>query len=118
MKLLLVAVSLLAVMFAGCTTEPEFVTPPMEDGKYVITMTAGLRFSPALAEVPAGAAIVFKHGGSGPWHDVVSANGAFARSPQVEAGESWELTLAEPGDYDYFCTPHKASGMIGTIRVV
>ncbi len=117
MKLLLTALPMLLVAFAGCTETPDFVTPPMEDGKYVITMTPALTFSPSKAEVPAGATIIFRNP-AGVWHDVASDDGSFARSPQVNAGESWELTLDEPGEYGYFCTPHRGSGMVGTIRVV
>ncbi len=117
MKFLLVALPLLMVAFSGCTTTPQFVEPPMEDGKYVITMTAAWTFSPSLAEVPAGSTIIFRNASPSTWHDAVSANNAF-KSPRVEVGEEWELTLNEPGDYEYHCTPHKGSGMVGTIRVV
>lgn len=35
----------------------------------------------------------------------------------IEPGESFELTLEEPGTYRYFCIPHEGAGMIGTITV-
>lgn len=32
-------------------------------------------------------------------------------------GESFELTLTEPGVYDYYCQPHEFAGMVGRIIV-
>jgi plastocyanin len=35
----------------------------------------------------------------------------------VEPGDSFEITLAVPGVYDYFCAPHEMAGMVGRIIV-
>jgi len=35
----------------------------------------------------------------------------------VEPGESWRYTFEVPGTYDYFCIPHEATGMLGTVVV-
>lgn len=35
----------------------------------------------------------------------------------IDAGETFETTFEEPGTYAYFCIPHEAQGMIGTIVV-
>lgn len=35
----------------------------------------------------------------------------------VEPGGRFEVTLAVPGVYDYFCAPHEAAGMVGRIIV-
>jgi plastocyanin len=32
-------------------------------------------------------------------------------------GEAFELTLTEPGVYDYYCVPHEHAGMVGRIIV-
>jgi plastocyanin len=32
-------------------------------------------------------------------------------------GEAFEVTLTEPGVYDYFCVPHEHAGMVGRIVV-
>ena len=32
-------------------------------------------------------------------------------------GEDFEVVFPEPGDYTYWCGPHKGAGMIGTIHV-
>jgi len=35
----------------------------------------------------------------------------------IDPGETFEVTFDEPGTYAYFCLPHEASGMKGTIIV-
>lgn len=39
------------------------------------------------------------------------------QSELLEAGDSFEHTFEQPGVYDYFCTPHEAVGMVGTVIV-
>lgn len=35
----------------------------------------------------------------------------------INPGDSFEITLTEPGVYDYYCAPHEAAGMVGRIVV-
>jgi len=35
----------------------------------------------------------------------------------VAAGDTYELTLEQPGTYRYFCIPHEEAGMKGTVVV-
>ena len=35
----------------------------------------------------------------------------------IKSGESFEVTLDEPGTYEYYCIPHESNGMKGTIVV-
>ena len=35
----------------------------------------------------------------------------------VNPGDHFEVTLTEPGVYDYFCAPHEQAGMVGRIIV-
>ncbi|MGH2993111.1 MAG: cupredoxin domain-containing protein [Solirubrobacterales bacterium] len=52
--------------------------------------------------------------------DPEQASTEVAASPDVDAGDSGELTVdAEPGDYSIVCTisNHRELGMIGTIKV-
>tara|TARA_B100000073_G_C23321894_1_gene407091 strand:+ start:113 stop:436 length:324 start_codon:yes stop_codon:yes gene_type:complete len=32
-------------------------------------------------------------------------------------GEEFDLTFNDPGDYTFFCAPHKGAGMIGHVHV-
>ncbi len=117
--LLLVSV-LLALGLAGCTetsSGDQFETPPMVDGAYVITMTADFKYLPKFAEVPAGSTVVFVND-SGSHNVVPEGHTAWQGTPvSSETGEHLRITINEPGDYDYFCQPHKSLGMVGTLRV-
>ena len=35
----------------------------------------------------------------------------------VHPGDHFDITLSEPGVYDYYCAPHEAAGMVGRIVV-
>lgn len=35
----------------------------------------------------------------------------------LDEGETFEVTFEQPGTYTYFCVPHEAQGMVGTIVV-
>ena len=35
----------------------------------------------------------------------------------IDEGESFQVTLEQPGTYRYFCIPHEQQGMTGTIIV-
>ncbi|MEO8636174.1 MAG: plastocyanin/azurin family copper-binding protein [Gemmatimonadales bacterium] len=35
----------------------------------------------------------------------------------VHPGDHFDVTLTEPGVYDYYCMPHEASGMVGRLVV-
>lgn len=36
---------------------------------------------------------------------------------RIFGGETYEHTFEQPGEYDYFCIPHEAAGMVGTVIV-
>ena len=100
-------------------------------------MAAGQRFEPVRITVDAGQTVVFSNT-SDESHTVTAydddlpsgadyfASGGFADEEAardsvseglLESGEEFEVTLTEPGTYEYFCIPHEASGMKGTIVV-
>jgi plastocyanin len=35
----------------------------------------------------------------------------------LQGGETYEVTFDQPGTYRYYCIPHEADGMVGTIVV-
>ena len=40
------------------------------------------------------------------------------KSPPIKkAGEKWSYTFEVAGKYDYFCVPHRAMGMVGSVTV-
>jgi plastocyanin len=79
-----------------------------------------LQFEPGEITVNAGDTITFVNGESVP-HDVHKTSGPgkdFASGPSggMQEGDTFELTLDEPGDYEYVCDVH-APGMAGSITV-
>ncbi|MEO6866663.1 MAG: plastocyanin/azurin family copper-binding protein [Gaiellales bacterium] len=51
-------------------------------------------------------------------HDIVVEGYEKDGSELISGGKTTETTVElEPGTYTYYCTPHKAAGMIGTLTV-
>ena len=87
----------------GASGAPEAVS---------VTMTVN-RFVPGTIHV--------RQGGSVTWQntsDIVhTVTGSGFDSGNVAAGESFTHTVAKPGTYSYYCTPHRGAGMVGTVVV-
>jgi plastocyanin len=79
-----------------------------------------IQFDPGEVTVKAGDTITFVNKESVP-HDVHKTSGPgddFASGPPggMQEGDTFELTLDQPGSYEYVCQVH-APGMSGTITV-
>jgi amicyanin len=79
-----------------------------------------IKFNPADVTVNAGDAITFTNDEAIP-HDVHKTSGPGADFSSggvggMQEGDTFELTLDQPGKYDYVCEVH-APGMAGTITV-
>ncbi len=93
-------------------------------------MTDALRFEPAALTVRRGATVTWRNT-SATMHTVTddpgkAANKADAALPEgaqpwdsgnINPGQTFQHTFDTPGTYKYFCTPHEAAGMLGTINV-
>ncbi|MFC7131900.1 MULTISPECIES: halocyanin domain-containing protein [Salinibaculum] len=76
----------------------------------------GLAFGPAAVHVDNGATIVWEWTGEGGNHNVISEDDVFDSGPAKASG-TFEHTFNEDGIYPYFCSPHRASGMLGAVVV-
>jgi plastocyanin len=81
---------------------------------------ANVQFDPKAITVKAGETITFTNDESIP-HDVHKTSGpgkdfASGDTGGMQQGDTFELTLDEPGEYGYVCNVH-APGMAGTITV-
>jgi plastocyanin len=79
-----------------------------------------IQFDPKDVSVSAGDTITFTNNEAVP-HDVHKTSGPgedFASGPSggMQEGDTFELTLDQPGEYEYVCDVH-APGMSGTITV-
>lgn len=72
------------------------------------------RFEPAEITVPAGTTVTWEWQADDE-HSVTADNGAFDSGTKRGRGTTWEFRFAQPGTFDYTCTPHPF--MIGTVKV-
>lgn len=123
MKSILLAAVLLAslVLLAGCTAEPpKATTPEMQEGRYIIHMSAGNHFSPMHAKVPVNSTVRWVQDDPVP-HDVTDSenNPPTWQSPRgMQQGTFYDRAFPAPGTYEYDCTIHASTGMKGTLEVV
>ncbi len=73
-------------------------------------------FSPSELTIETGDTVRWENAAGGGIHDVVSETNAW--TPSVLANEfTFEVTFNDSETFDYFCTPHRNFGMVGTINV-
>lgn len=77
-----------------------------------------LAFQPAEVTIKAGDTVKWVNNKLAP-HNVV-----FDGAPELShkglafsPGESFEVTFSEPGEYNYYCEPHRGAGMNGKVIV-
>lgn len=81
-----------------------------------------LAFQPAKVTIQAGDTIKWVNNKLAP-HNVVfdssvkNADKLTHKGLAFAPGESFEATFTEPGEYTYYCEPHRGAGMVGTIIV-
>ena len=88
----------------------------------------GLVFIPQNFEVASGEKIVFKNNAGFP-HNVVFDEDEVPAGVDVSKismseedllnakGETYAVTLTEPGTYSFYCSPHQGAGMVGKVTV-
>ena len=108
--------------FTGVNTYAGTVDRRGEDEVTVRVGTQGANgyyyFGPTAVAVSPGTRVVWEWTGRGGTHNVVSTSGAFTSGNLVsEEGHTFETTLADPGVYRYYCSPHQSLGMKGAVFV-
>lgn len=127
-------VGAVTVATAGCGARGS-----ERSGEYDVGMTA-VAFEPATLTVAPGDTVVWKNTSSHA-HTVTAyqaeipaeadyfATGGFDSQSAAEdgwldgtrgalyEGDTFEHTFETPGEYNYFCIPHEASGMLGFVEV-
>jgi len=73
-------------------------------------------FNPQMLTIDAGDTVRWVNSAGGFSHNVVSEDGSW--TPSILANEFiFEVVFPDEGEFGYFCTPHRNSGMTGTITV-
>jgi plastocyanin len=75
---------------------------------------AGFVFEPGDLEVAAGTAVTWTNEDAAP-HSVEHGVSTIPASADLAQGETFEVTYADPGEYDYICGIH--ASMRGTVTV-
>ena len=77
-----------------------------------------LVFEPAEVSISAGESVHFINNMLPPHNVVVEDHPEWSHEGlAMLPGEDFEVAFPEPGDYTYWCAPHKGAGMIGTVHV-
>ncbi len=114
LSLLLSAVVLVVTSFF-ITANPAFAaTYEVKMG----TDTGMLQFDPSTLEVKAGDTVKWVNNKMSPHNVVFDDEGVKSHKQLVfSPGESYETTFTSPGEYDYYCEPHRGAGMVGKVIV-
>ena len=86
-----------------------------------IQMGAGgnLVFDPSEITIAAGDTVTFTNGDLPPHKMVVDGHPELSHSDLAfAAGDSFDVTFTDAGDYNFQCDPHSGAGMKGVIHVV
>lgn len=111
------------------TPDPE-AAPLDSDDAVVVHMTNALTFEPKTIEIRVGQTVRWENAGALP-HTVTAdpgkaGNPDLVRLPEGAApfdsgllmdGATFSHTFTVPGEYRYFCIPHAAASMAGTVIV-
>ena len=77
-----------------------------------------LIFDPAEVTISAGESVHFVNNMLPPHNVIVEDRPDLGHeSLAMLPGEEFDLVFNDPGDYTYWCAPHKGAGMIGTVHV-
>ena len=84
----------------------------------VMGSEGNLIFEPSDVTINAGDTVHFVNGMLPPHNVIVEDHPELSHDGLAFAsGESFDLTFPEPGDYTFWCDPHKGAGMIGHLHV-
>ena len=77
-----------------------------------------LIFEPSDVTISAGDSVHFVNNMLPPHNVIVEDRPDLAHeSLAMLPVEEFDITFSDPGDYTYWCAPHKGAGMIGTVHV-
>jgi plastocyanin len=85
-----------------------------------VSMGAGgnLVFEPNEITISAGDTVHFINEALPPHNIIVEGRADLSREALLFApGETQDVVFADPGDYEFFCGPHKGAGMTGVVHV-
>ncbi len=101
-----------------------------DDGNQVIEMNDQMLFVPSSLVIRVGQTVTWRNVGSmvhtstcdpaiaqRPEHAMLPDEAERWDSGLIRKGESWSRSFEITGEYTYFCIPHEAAGMVGSLTV-
>ncbi|WP_107670817.1 plastocyanin [Cyanothece sp. BG0011] len=77
-----------------------------------------LKFEPSKVEISPGDTVKWVNNKLAPHNVVVEGSSKLSHKGLVfSPGETFESTFNEPGEYTYYCEPHRGAGMVGKVIV-
>ena len=95
-----------------------FIALPAFATEVVMGSNMNLVFEPSELTISAGDTITFVNDALPPHNVIVEDHPELTHDGLAFAsGESFDITFPDPGDYNFWCDPHKGAGMTGIIHV-
>ncbi|MGN6473469.1 MAG: cupredoxin domain-containing protein [Mycobacteriales bacterium] len=104
---------MLATVVTACGSSSSGSPTPPSNGHTVVIK--GFKFSPSTLTVPVGTKVTFLQEDGTPHTVTGSGNSAFINSAPLNKGQSYSVTFAKAGTYNYICSIHTT--MHGTVVV-
>jgi len=106
----------------GTPAPTDTETPTAGAAQVVSVAASGFSFAPASFEIQAGDTVRWEWAGGG--HnvkaDTVPDGSDWRGTPGSElfsSGHTYSYTFDTPGEYSYYCDPHRGAGMTGSFTV-
>jgi len=111
------ALSMAAVIASSACSEHQDLTGPGGNGEVVEIEIRNFEFSQPDLTIEPGTTVRWINTTSN-FHTVTpDGHSAWNQWQTTGMGETFEVTLGDAGIYPYYCLPHRALGMTGTITV-
>jgi plastocyanin len=103
-----------ALVAFGVAADPA-ATPPSVRHDHQQIVIGNFTFEPSTLTVSAGAVVTWRNQDDAPHTVIGTDSGSPIKSPPLDSGDGYSLTLTKPGTYHYFCSLHPH--MTGTVVV-
>jgi plastocyanin len=106
------AIALSGIFFNAALASAETYTVLMG------TNSGQLAFEPSSLTIKAGDTVKWVNNKAFPHNVIIDGQDALSHKKLIQKPkQSVETTFNEPGEYNYYCSPHRGAGMVGKITV-
>ncbi len=110
---LLASIALLAL--SGGTGRAAGASVATQQPVSIEMLTGSYEFRPAEITITPGTTVTWLNvSGS---HTTTSETGVWDSGERLSEGQSFSFTVQPPGEYPYYCSPHRDRGMVGKVII-